>query len=167
MERKTRAAYQSDKKGNEDRNGEGEQSNVSPDPINNKLQLIINKLDNVELDIKAIKNDQASLIASNELCNSSIVEINSKIQTQDNSLKTCIGDVNEWQEENKQLKIEINNVNDVCKDLQQYTRKNCIDDIGIPHRDNENLLLIIEKISSLIGFTFNATMVSNCHRLHN
>lgn len=122
----------------------------SPIP-SDKLDFIINQIKALHSDLTAMKEEQKTVISSIESIQTEIRNINDTTKTHDSLIK-----------ENK---VAILNIKENFVAMQQYTRMNCIDILGIPITDNENLINIIEKISDIIGFQFNKNMLDICHRI--
>lgn len=162
MERKTRSGTVSDKKSID---YEEDNSSVSIQSISNDLKIIIDKLNSVEVEVKNMKLEQTGIVKSIESCKLSIDDIKTAVQRIDSDVANCNKQINILSDENKSLKKELINVKLDCNSLQQYTKKDCIDVIGIPLKRGENLFSLLGDISLKIGFQFREDMISNCHRL--
>lgn len=74
-------------------------------------------------------------------------------------------EVEELVGENKALKIEVNYLKDQVSDLQQYTRKNNIEIVGVPQTARENIYFILQRIAEVIKVDYDNGDVSVAHRL--
>jgi hypothetical protein len=70
-------------------------------------------------------------------------------------LKTAIQDMNS----------RVNQLNDIGNDLEQYTRRECVEVQGIPQSKDENTDEIIPKVGDLMGLKLDKKDISVSHRL--
>lgn len=137
----------------------------SPLSVDNKLDLILNKFDNFVKEMESLKEEQREIVKSIDNMNETMNSINSKLNKQDNDIKMCSNKIVELTNENVKFKGIIKKLNMEKNDINQYLRKNCVDIVGIPWEKTENLLSILNSVSSAIGFQFNVNMVDNYHRI--
>ena len=76
------------------------------------------------------------------------------------------------EESNTKLKAEVTNLSDklkVCKEslnnLEQYTRRECLEVSGIPELQDENTDELVIKVGSLMGVVINKEDISVSHRI--
>lgn len=107
-----------------------------------------------------------------ELINEKFSELNSNISTLNrtvDSLRTSLdrlreenitlkNQCNELRSENSKLKRDIN-------DLQQYSRLENLEIVGVPETKNENVYSVLESIAESIGIQFKSEEVSIAHRV--
>lgn len=113
----------------------------------------------------AIKNAQNEFSKAMDYCHDRFDEINSQLQKQEGIMKEYIEKMQTLeasnkilQKENEELKIKIN-------DLEQYSRKNCLEIQGVPEGSGENVLSVVQAVGKSIGFELENHMVDACHRL--
>lgn len=88
-----------------------------------------------------------------------------KLNDQEEQLKHSYKQIEELTTEVKSLKNKNFELQIKCEDLEQYTRRNYIEILGITESKNENLFTIIEKIGKSLDYPINSNMIDVCHRI--
>ncbi|KAK5643232.1 hypothetical protein RI129_007077 [Pyrocoelia pectoralis] len=145
--------------------GGGGDSTVSLCTVDNKLDIVISQLNNMKSDIDSLRSEQKNLTESLNYCHQLVNDNSGKINCLDKKVNDGLSDIETLRTANVQLTKAFKQVSAELADLQQYTRKNCLNIHGIPKGNDENLLNIIGKIATCIGFPLHKDMIGNCHRL--
>jgi hypothetical protein len=124
-------------------------------------------LKTIKSDVEKIRTEQKEMIKSIEHCFELINDNKKIISKHESEINSCANDIVSVSNRITTLQSELNKVNRELSTLQQYTRKNCINIVGVPFEKNENITETIKKISASINFDFNSNMIDNCHRLSN
>lgn len=127
----------------------GEVSSILPD--NPQLTDIISLLNN--------------LLTENIKLQKSVAETHSKLDAQTSQLQQLLVRTKVLEDENRKLKVENEELKISHDDLEQYSRRNCIEIHGIPEVQGENIISEVIKIGRAIGEEIKPTTIDNCHRL--
>ncbi|KAK4879157.1 hypothetical protein RN001_007303 [Aquatica leii] len=116
-------------------------------------------------EIRLLRTEQSEIIKSLNLCHEKIDDCNSSLRKQEavlcehlNRIDVLENKTVTLQKENEVLKKEIN-------DLQQYSRINCVELIGVPETPNENVLTTVQAVGVAVNFNITPNMIDTCHRL--
>ena len=116
-----------------------------------------------KINVLSTKVDEA--IHSLEFLSEKYDELNLKVNKLENENKE-LNQQNEYlRRELTSTKAEFKIVQDVQDDLEQYTRRDCLELRGIPERIGENTNEIVMKIASTIGVVVEESDISISHRL--
>ena len=122
-------------------------------PITNKIECLHNKVEEVVHSLSFLSNKYDELF--NKV---SVLEDNNK------QLNT----------ENQRLKSESSNLSNVCAslkvaidELEQYSRRDCLELRGIPSSRDENTDDIVIKVASLVNINIKKEDISVSHRIRN
>lgn len=96
----------------------------------------------------------ANLASNNEL----LKELQKTIASQNETIK-CL------RSENVELKHKVIKLSSEFDDLEQYSRRECIEIHGVPEARNENLQKLFQDVGKAIKFKKGYEAVSCCHRL--
>ncbi|KAG8309910.1 hypothetical protein J6590_074407, partial [Homalodisca vitripennis] len=87
-----------------------------------------------------------------------------KIEDVSNKLTVVSNNIETLFQENVNLKKKVYELTNKCYDLEQRELGNEVEIQGIPCEKGENIIVILEKMSEVIGFKFEEEMVDNCYR---
>jgi hypothetical protein len=96
----------------------------------------------------------ADLAANNSL----ILELKRTIEKQ-NEVIGCL------RSENSDLKLKVSKLCDELDDMEQYSRRDCVEIHGVPESKNENIQKLFLDVGRAIDFGGGNDVVSSCHRL--
>lgn len=68
-------------------------------------------------------------------------------------------------EENANLKREVNDIKSHLRNMEQYSRRDNLEIVGVPYTNGENVYTILGKIATLIQIKYNSYDISIAHRL--
>lgn len=74
-------------------------------------------------------------------------------------------DICSLESENAKLKQEVSDIKSNMQNMEQYSRRDNIEIVGIPYTKGENLYSIIAKIATVIQIKYNSWDISIAHRL--
>jgi hypothetical protein len=94
-----------------------------------------------------------------------IDENNKIIQEQAKMLQELTLSIEKERAENKKLLARIEKLEERLDESEQYSRRNAVEIFGIPQREDENVIEVIQKVGDAIGMPISETMVDACHRL--
>uniref|UniRef100_A0A1Y1MTQ3 PHD-type domain-containing protein n=2 Tax=Photinus pyralis TaxID=7054 RepID=A0A1Y1MTQ3_PHOPY len=122
-------------------------------------------LDQIYLLMISIKNNQDSFGKSLDSCHEKI-DANSKLlQVQDVRIEQCLSKIEALENLNKNLVKENSELKARLNDIEQYSRKNCVEIKGAPEIRNENIVNVVAAVGQAVGFPIQKTMLDACHRL--
>lgn len=108
---------------------------------------------------------QKNTTESIELCHKKIEDVEKLLKTQDEYLSDCLKRL-EAAETNCSVIIKENDaLKQRMNELEQYSRRNCLEIQGVPEMQNENTLSVIRAVSGAIGFSVEEGMIDACHRI--
>ncbi|XP_046684770.1 uncharacterized protein LOC124370524 [Homalodisca vitripennis] len=128
---------------------------------NIELVDILNEMKSFRLEIKETNKE-----FRNQLENYSewIVDNGKKIEEVGNKIEKAIEDIGFLRQENANLKKIVNDLSSKVNALEQSSKDNVVEISGVPHKEKDDILNIIGKISDAIGFLFKEDSVDNCYR---
>lgn len=112
-------------------------------------------------DIALIKTNQSQFVQSLEFYGNKIDDFQSKLNSFGDALKTIdklSAEVRALKDENKLLKTELDS-------LQQYTRVNDVIISGVPEKNGENIVSVVQTIGEKLNFPTNESHIDACHRI--
>jgi hypothetical protein len=112
------------------------------------------------------KSVEKSLGASLELCHERLEEANTKLDSQRNDILNLTSKLDEVKMENISLRKKVTALETKIEDMEQYSRRNCLEIHGIPVQPNENVMEVVKSVGQALDFPINDMMVDACHRLH-
>lgn len=126
-------------------------------------------LDDLMSVLKDIKEEQKS--TKNDF-NVSYEAIHGKLGENTAALQNALAKIDEYtkkvddlQSENVNLKRRIFELEDKIDDMEQYSRRNCLELQGIPEEDGESVLNIVKDVGRALEMDITDSMVDTCHRL--
>ncbi|XP_039286566.1 uncharacterized protein LOC120351881 [Nilaparvata lugens] len=141
-----------------------------PGPVpSSDTNSILQAIKNLEIKVDSKLDANTKTISSLESAvNSNTTALNglrsdlSKVQLDIGNLKAeCEG----LKVKNKKLNEDLWLARQEISDVQQYTRKNNIEIVGIPFTQNEDIYLIIENIAKALKLSFSRSDISIAHRI--
>ncbi|XP_046681400.1 uncharacterized protein LOC124368168 [Homalodisca vitripennis] len=93
-----------------------------------------------------------------------IVDNGKKIEEVNKKVNALVKDVELLLQENTNLKKNIIELTDRVNNLEQTLRDKVVEIHGVPAKKGENLISVVEKMSTVINFNFDPTMIDNCYR---
>lgn len=67
-------------------------------------------------------------------------------------------------QENVNLKKQVNVLTTKINNMEQNAKENVLEIHGVPNKKDENLIELVKKVSTSIGFNFEEKMIDNCFR---
>ncbi|KAG8245609.1 hypothetical protein J6590_108458 [Homalodisca vitripennis] len=118
--------------------------------------------------IEDLKGEQKNTIKE---FNNSYESLNSKLDDNTQALKQNTLKMDEYMKiidalvtENKQLKEKVTVLESRLDDMEQYSRKNCLEIHGVPASD-EDVLTKVKNVGQALGMDITDQMIDNCHFL--
>jgi polyhydroxyalkanoate synthesis regulator phasin len=81
------------------------------------------------------------------------------------SIENFVKVIEELKSENSFLKSKVSNLEKRIDDLEQYSRRNCIELQGIPEKKDESVLDLVKNVGKALNFEITEDMVDACHRI--
>ncbi|KAG8314741.1 hypothetical protein J6590_085721, partial [Homalodisca vitripennis] len=122
---------------------------------------ILNEMKSFRLEIKETNKEFRNQL---EKYSEWIVDNGKKIEEVGNKIEKAIEDIGFLRQENANLKKIVNDLSSKVNALEQSSKDNIVEISGVPHKEKEDILNIIGKISDAIGFVFKEDSVDNCYR---
>ncbi|XP_046685393.1 uncharacterized protein LOC124371122 [Homalodisca vitripennis] len=124
-------------------------------------------LEDVMKAINELKCDQKTNVTefntSYELMNSKIDENTSALKENTVKIIEYLDRIDALTAENKQLKDKVYNLEQKVEDMEQYSRRNCVELQGVPVVGN--VLDTVKEVGKALGMEVTDTMVDACHTL--
>lgn len=128
---------------------------------NSKEDVICKKLDSIHSDISLMKEQQTQFVASLQHFNEVIEDFRSEMSVLKNKIKSF----NNIECELSTLKKDYNNLKEEMNELQQYSRRDNVEILGIPENKNENVVNILADIGTHVGCPVLPTDLAAQHRV--
>ncbi|XP_046666447.1 uncharacterized protein LOC124358200 [Homalodisca vitripennis] len=126
------------------------------------LEDMMKVLNDIREDQKATKQD----------FNTSYEALHVKLEENAQSLQSALQKIEEFSKrvvdlelENGNLKKKVDELEIRVDDMEQYSRRNCLEIQGIPEEKNENVLDIVKDVGRALGMDVSEEMIDTCHRL--
>lgn len=113
---------------------------------NSDTALILSKLDSIQQEMVATRNQQNEFAKSLELFGDKVDDFNKKIEIFDQKLR----DVPKLQQAMIDVNSEVTQLKSEIDNLQQYLRKQNLEIQGVPEGKEENIQAIFDKILSVL-----------------
>ena len=148
-----------------------------------EMTSVVNKLDEIEKKLASIEKGNQDyrnnldsklnhLLKELEFIQESQSVLSDKYDTLFLSYKENKQNLIELKKENQELKVELNLLKDqfnlsetAINDLEQYSRRDCLEINGIPQNTDENTDDIVVAIAKKVGLNITANDISTSHRL--
>ena len=148
-----------------------------------EMTSVVNKLDEIEKKLASIEKGNQDyrnnldsklnhLLKELELIQESQSVLSDKYDTLFLSYQENKQNLIELKKENQELKVELNLLKDqfnlsetAINDLEQYSRRDCLEINGIPQNTDENTDDIVVAIAKKVGLNITANDISTSHRL--
>lgn len=118
--------------------------------------------------IEELKGEQKETLRdinnSYEVLNNKLDDNTGAIQQNTEKLNEYIGLINALKEENAQLKGKVSDLESRIDEMEQYSRKNCIEIHGVPANDS-NVIDKVKDVGKALGMDISDQMIDNCHLL--
>lgn len=124
---------------------------VSTEPGHNE---IVSKLNAVMTELKELSNNQTKMLESVNYCSGKIDDFQAKLNTFSDKIKL----IEPLKQEFDEMKIRLN-------DLEQRSRFNNIEMVGVPEKAGENIHEIIKLIGHTVQCPIDSNDIDSCHRV--
>lgn len=111
-------------------------------------------------ELKALHNKYDNILESVNFCSNQITSFESTLKNFDIKL-TALEKISQ---ENQILKTQVSQLSSRLESAEQQIRSNNIEINGVPEKENENLLLILERIGEHISKSITPTIVDHVYR---
>lgn len=126
-------------------------------------------LEDVMETLKSIQEDQRKTVAdfnkSYEVLYERIEESTSKLQVTMEKIEGYVKEVDSLKSDNVALKMKVLSLESRLEDMENYSRRNCIEIQGVPEERDEDVLDVIKKVGNALDTNITEDMVDACHRL--
>lgn len=144
--------------------------------IDEKLNLLLTDVGQIKSDnrkclsdISAIKDElttfKEDINKTIDMCFEQIKECKVTGKKNSSDISNCIVSVNGLESENVALRKRVSELGKKLATAEQYSRSNCLEIVGVPEANNENIIFVIRQISAVLNFKFEDSMVDAVHRL--
>lgn len=115
----------------------------------------------IRADLRGIRMQQSELMTSVNFCSNKITDFEAQLL----EMKKNTSKIDVIMAENRKLRTELDQMNMRLNGLEQMSRINNLEIVGIPERENENLLQIVEKISQVVDSKLDVADIDCVHRV--
>lgn len=126
-------------------------------------------LENVMSMLKEIQDDQLKNVAdfnkANESLHEKIEENTQTLKRGMESIENYIKEIEQLKCENVSLKSKVVDLETRIDELENYSRRNCLEIQGVPEEENENVAEIIKSVGKALNVTIKDEMIDACHRI--
>jgi hypothetical protein len=112
-----------------------------------------------------VKRTNADFKESMDKYSEWIVDNGRKIEEAANTIKQLVTDIDVIRQENVNLKKALSELTTKVEFLEQSSKDNTIEIQGIPFEPNENLIELVQKVSSAVNFACDPSMIDKCYRI--
>lgn len=122
-------------------------------------------LEKIMVQLQAILSAQGEAAVSINLCHEKIDEVHVQLRKQEEFIGECMKKVEALETQNVMLQKENDELKSRVNDMEQYSRRNCLELQGVPEAAGENVITVVQDVANAIGFTLESHMIDTCHRL--
>lgn len=126
-------------------------------------------LDDIMKVLNEIKEEQKKNVidfnTSYEALNTKIDESTNIIQIGMTRIEDYVAKIEDLQKENVTLKKKVTLLEARVEDMEQYSRRNCVELQGIPEDKNENVVEIVKSVGNALKMEITDSMIDTCHRV--
>lgn len=119
--------------------------------------------------LNEIREDQKRTVCdinkSYEQLNDRLNEWTVTLQTEIRKMEENMKKFSDLETENITLKKTVQSLESRVEDLEQYSRRNCVELQGIPETKEESVTEIVKQVGNVLGMELTETMMDACHRL--
>lgn len=144
--------------------------------VDDKLDLLLNDVSQIKEDNKQCLNDIASIRSeivsfkedigrTVDMCFSELKDCQSGISVNSAAISTCQTNIDDMKSENVQLKKTVSDLRKRLSASEQYSRSNCLEIVGVPEVENENIMFVLRQIAGVLNFKLEDGMIDAVHRL--
>lgn len=108
-----------------------------------------------------MRTKQDDLLQSVNFCSDKISDFEKALTTIKENIKT----IEKLKVENESLKKDVKSLTSKLNDLEQYSRMNNIEIQGIPEKNNESVVKIVESLCQFVDHPIDANAVEAVHRV--
>lgn len=119
--------------------------------------------------LKGIQEEQKKIVAD---FNKSFESLHDKIEEKTTALEDKMKIIEEYISETDKLKVEnitlkkqVTTLETRIEDLENYSRRNCVEIQGIPEEQGENVTNVIKNVGNALGVNITDDMIDACHRV--
>jgi hypothetical protein len=138
-------------------------------PCDITLESLAVLIQNVGVAVGAVRSElsrvETDLGGSLELTHTKLDDYTAQLAKQSELINNLVGTVDVLTRENDTLKNRVVDLESKLEDLQQYSRRNCIEIQGVPEERNEDVVGTVTRVGESLGFPIAEGMLDACHRL--
>lgn len=123
---------------------------------------LLNTLLDLKSEIRAVRTEQAELLTSVQFCSDKISDFEAKLLKIDEYMSKT----DHLAIENSNLKKDISMLNYKLSEIEQFSRINNVEIQGVPVKQNENIINIIQQIGDYIGVNIEQNKIEFAHRVN-
>lgn len=116
-------------------------------------------------EIRKISTKNDNLETSINYLHAQLAEANQLLRDQERKFKECQTQIDNLSVANATLKAENSKLTLRVNDLEQYSRRNCVEVKNIPEVAGENVQSTIAALGQAVGFPIDVSMIDAAHRL--
>lgn len=119
--------------------------------------------------LKGIQEEQKTTVKdfnkSFEALHDKIEERTTALEVKMRLIEEYINETDKLRVENITLKKQVTTLENRIEDLENYSRRNCIEIQGIPEEKGENVTDVVKKVGEALGVKIADDMIDACHRV--
>ncbi|KAJ8952355.1 hypothetical protein NQ318_017249 [Aromia moschata] len=132
--------------------------NVSPNISSDR---ITNFMSDVKSQLESLRKAQDKLVDSVTFCSDKVTDFEASLKQISDNMKI----IENLKQSNENLKQQVCKLTSKVNELEQYSRLNNIEIQGVPVKNNENVLNIVENITKFLNVKIDPTQVEYAHRV--
>ena len=122
---------------------------------------MVSAVKDMQEQLKRVLDQQKALMESANFCCAKITDFEQKLTKFEEYMKKT----DKLVAENKKLTSNVQSLTDRLNDLEQMSRSHNLEIQGVPEKNSENLLQVLEKIGNYINYEINPSTVEYIHRV--
>lgn len=145
---------------------EASEQHPSLQSLDDKLNAVLNILQQNTDQIKDIKSEQRELGNSLEMCHNSISDLKLLVQNQDTKINACENSIQGVKEGHLILENKVKSLQTEINAVEQYSHRNNLLIYGVPEVNNENIILVVKRLADVINFeNWSIEYIDAVHRM--
>lgn len=146
--------------------GEASEQCASLQSLDDKLNAVLNILQQNTDQIKDIKSEQRELGNSLEMCHNSISDLKMLVQKQDTKINSCENSIQDVKKEHLVLGNKVKLLQTEINSVEQYSHRNNLLIYGIPEVNGENIILVVKRLAEVLNFeNWSIQYIDAVHRM--
>lgn len=130
-------------------------------------QLRIDMRKDFEKVVASQTNFEKSVNDSLNLCHQKLDDNAGILKKQTQTLMNHRTDIDNLISENKLLNKKLSVLEVQMDENDQWRRSNSLEFIGVPFSDNDNVVDVVAKVATAVGFQINVSMIESCFKIKN